>query len=137
MAKALADRLAEAFAEYLHKKVRTELWGYIQDEDLENDELIKERYQGIRPAPGYPANPDHRQKEVIWELLQPEKLGITLTESLAMLPASSVSGFYFSHPDARYFGLGKLKRDQVENYAARMEESTELTERWLASSLAY
>ena len=137
MAKALADRLAEAFAEYLHKKVRTELWGYIQDEHLENDELIKERYQGIRPAPGYPANPDHRQKEVIWELLQPEKLGITLTESLAMLPASSVSGFYFSHPDARYFGLGKLKRDQVENYAERMEESTELTERWLASSLAY
>ena len=137
MAKALADRLAEAFAEYLHKKVRTELWGYIQNEDLENDELIKERYRGIRPAPGYPANPDHRQKEVIWELLQPEKLGITLTESLAMLPASSVSGFYFSHPDARYFGLGKLKRDQVENYAARMEESTELTERWLASSLAY
>ena len=137
MAKALADRLAEAFAEYLHKKVRTELWGYIHDESLENDELIKERYQGIRPAPGYPANPDHRQKEVIWELLQPEKLGITLTESLAMLPASSVSGFYFSHPDARYFGLGKLKRDQVENYAARLEESTDQTERWLASSLAY
>jgi len=137
MAKAVADRLAEAFAEYLHRQVRTEFWGYMPDESLENNELIKERYQGIRPAPGYPANPDHRQKEVIWDLLQPEKIGITLTESLAMLPASSVSGFYFSHPDARYFGLGKLKRDQIEHYAARMEESTELTERWLANSLAY
>ncbi len=137
MAKAVADRLAEAFAEYLHKKVRTEFWGYMPDESLENAELIKERYQGIRPAPGYPANPDHRQKEVIWELLQPDKIGITLTESLAMLPASSVSGFYFSHPDARYFGLGKIKRDQIEQYAARMEQSTELSERWLANSLAY
>jgi len=137
MAKAVADRLAEAFAEYLHRQVRTEFWGYMPDESLENNELIKERYQGIRPAPGYPANPDHRQKEVIWDLLHPEKIGITLTESLAMLPASSVSGFYFSHPDARYFGLGKLKRDQIEHYAARMEESTELTERWLANSLAY
>ena len=137
MAKAVADRLAEAFAEYLHKKVRTEFWGYMSDESLENDELIKERYQGIRPAPGYPANPDHRQKEVIWALLQPEKVGITLTESLAMLPASSVSGFYFSHPEARYFGLGKVKRDQIEHYATRMEESAELSERWLANSLAY
>ena len=137
MAKAIADRLAEAFAEYLHKKVRTEFWGYIPDENLENSDLIKERYQGIRPAPGYPANPDHRQKEVIWDLLDPDKIGITLTESLAMLPASSVSGFYFSHPDARYFGLGKVKRDQIEHYAERMEESTEQSERWLANSLAY
>jgi 5-methyltetrahydrofolate--homocysteine methyltransferase len=137
MAKAIGDRLAEAFAEYLHKKVRTELWGYIQDESLENAELIKERYQGIRPAPGYPANPDHRQKQVIWDLLHPEKIGITLTESLAMLPASSVSGFYFSHPESRYFGLGKLKRDQIEQYAARMDEPSELSERWLANSLAY
>ena len=137
IAKAIADRLAEAFAEYLHKKIRTEFWGYMPDEVLENSELIKERYQGIRPAPGYPANPDHRQKQVIWELLDPDKIGITLTESLAMLPASSVSGFYFSHPDARYFGLGKIKRDQIDHYAARMEESTELSERWLASSLAY
>ncbi len=137
MAKALADRLAEAFAEYLHKAVRTELWGYIPEETLENAELIKERYQGIRPAPGYPANPDHRQKEVIWELLKPTDIGITLTESLAMLPASSVSGFYFAHPDARYFGLGKLKRDQIEQYAARMGESTDPSERWLSNSLAY
>jgi len=137
MAKAIGDRLAEAFAEYLHKKVRTEFWGYIPEEALENAELIKERYRGIRPAPGYPANPDHRQKEVIWDLLNPDSIGITLTTSLAMLPASSVSGFYFSHPDARYFGLGKIKRDQVEQYAERMEESTELTERWLANSLAY
>jgi len=137
MAKAIADRLAEAFAEYLHKKVRTELWGYMPNENLENTELIKERYQGIRPAPGYPANPDHRQKEVIWDLLHPEKIGITLTESLAMLPASSVSGFYFSHPDSRYFGLGKIKRDQVEHYAERMDEPSELSERWLANSLAY
>ncbi|MFT5043956.1 MAG: 5-methyltetrahydrofolate--homocysteine methyltransferase [Porticoccaceae bacterium] len=137
MAKALADRLAEAFAEYLHKKVRTEFWGYMQDETLQNAELIKERYQGIRPAPGYPANPDHRQKQVIWDLLHPETIGITLTESLAMLPASSVSGFYFSHPDSRYFGLGKVKRDQIEQYAARIDEPTELSERWLANSLAY
>lgn len=137
MAKAVADRLAEAFAEYLHKLVRTELWGYIPNETLENAELIKERYQGIRPAPGYPANPDHRQKEVIWELLSPEKIGITLTESLAMLPASSVSGFYFSHPESRYFGLGKVKRDQIEQYAERIGEPTDVTERWLANSLAY
>lgn len=137
MAKALADRLAEAFAEYLHRKVRTEFWGYIPDETLENVELIKERYQGIRPAPGYPANPDHRQKEVIWDLLHPEQIGITLTESLAMLPASSVSGFYFSHPKSRYFGLGKVKRDQIEQYAGRMDEPTDLSERWLANSLAY
>ena len=137
MAKAIGDRLAEAFAEYLHKKVRTEFWGYMPDETLENAELIKERYQGIRPAPGYPANPDHRQKEVIWDLLNPDSIGITLTESLAMLPASSVSGFYFSHPNSRYFGLGKIKRDQVESYAVRMNESTDLSERWLANSLAY
>jgi len=137
MAKAVADRLAEAFAEYLHRKVRVDLWGYQPDESLANDELIKERYQGIRPAPGYPANPDHRQKEVIWELIQPDQIGMELTESLAMLPASSVSGFYFSHPESRYFGLGKIKEDQVTDYAERMDDPIDNTERWLASSLVY
>lgn len=137
MAKAVADRLAEAFAEYLHKDVRVNLWGYQPDEALANDELIKERYQGIRPAPGYPANPDHRQKEVIWELLEPQDIGLELTESLAMLPASSVSGFYFSHPESRYFGLGKIKEDQVTEYAQRMDDPLQNTERWLASSLVY
>ena len=138
MAKALADRLAEAFAEYLHLQVRRRYWGYTKDEKLDNDELIKERYQGVRPAPGYPANPDHRQKEVIWRLLDPVgNAGMELTESLAMLPASSVSGFYFAHPQSRYFGLGKLKRDQVGDYVNRRGESLEESERWLASSLAY
>jgi len=138
MAKALADRLAEAFAEYLHRQVRITYWGYAPDEALPNDELIKERYQGIRPAPGYPANPDHRQKQVIWDILDPPgNAGITLTESLAMLPASSVSGFYFAHEQSRYFGLGKLNRDQVQHYAKRRAEPPEETERWLASSLNY
>jgi len=138
MAKALADRLAEAFAEYLHLRVRTEYWGFAQDEALSGDELIKERYQGIRPAPGYPANPDHRQKEVIWRLLNPvESAGIEITENLAMLPASSVSGFYFANPQSRYFGLGKITRDQVEDYVRRRNEPLEESERWLASSLAY
>jgi len=138
MAKALADRLAEAFAEFLHRDVRKSLWGYAEDEDLPNDDLIRERYRGIRPAPGYPANPDHRQKEVIWDLLKPEDAaGISLTESLAMLPAASVSGLYFSHPNSRYFGLGKLGRDQIEDYVQRRAEPVTESERWLASSLAY
>ncbi len=137
MAKALADRLAEAFAEYLHRHVRKDLWGYQPDEALDNEALIKERYRGIRPAPGYPANPDHRQKEVIWDLLDPEQnAGITMTESLAMSPAASVSGFYFAHPESRYFGLGKVGTCQVKDYAARRDESVDITERWLASSLA-
>ena len=138
MAKALADRLAEAFAEYLHREVRIDHWGYVSDEDLDNDQLIRERYKGIRPAPGYPANPDHRQKEVIWELLDPlANAGISVTESLAMLPASSVSGFYFAHPESRYFGLGKIAKCQVEDYAARTGKELAITERWLAPSLAY
>ena len=138
MAKALADRLAEAFAEWLHLRVRTAHWGYAPDEALGEDELIRERYRGIRPAPGYPACPDHRQKRVIWDLLSPDEVaGISLTESLAMLPASSVSGLYFAHPEAKYFGLGKIDRSQVEDYAARRGESVEENERWLASSLAY
>ena len=138
MAKALADRLAEAFAEYLHREVRTQHWGYIADEQLDNEQLIRERYQGIRPAPGYPANPDHRQKEVIWDLIDPlGNAGISVTENLAMLPASSVSGFYFAHPDSRYFGLGKLSKDQLEDYVSRIDEPLSVSEKWLAGSLVY
>ena len=137
MAKALADRLAEAAAEWLHQKARRE-WGYGKEEKLELQDLIKERYQGIRPAPGYPACPDHRGKEVLWKLLNAEKkTGIRLTESLAMWPASSVSGFYFSSPDARYFAVGKIGRDQVEDLARRTGSSVEENERWLSSILAY
>lgn len=138
MAKALADRLAEAFAEYLHREVRVNHWGYAAGEALDNDALIRERYSGIRPAPGYPANPDHRQKRVIWELLRVEEaVGIELTESLAMLPAASVSGLYFAHPESRYFGAGKLAQDQLADYVRRRGEALEESERWLASSLAY
>ena len=110
MIKALADRLAEAFAEYLHEQVRTKYWGYASDEKLTNEELIKEEYKGIRPAPGYPVCPDHLEKETIWEVLKVEEtIGVSLTESLAMWPAASVSGYYFGNPQARYFGLGKIK----------------------------
>ncbi|MCB9230318.1 MAG: methionine synthase [Bacteroidia bacterium] len=138
MAKALADRLAEAFAEYLHEKVRREIWGYAPHEQLDNESLIREKYQGIRPAPGYPACPDHTEKETLFNLLQVSDLtGISLTESMAMWPAASVSGWYFSHPDARYFGLGHLTRDQVESYASRKGMETERMERWLSSLLAY
>ncbi len=138
MAKAIADRFAEAFAEYMHAKVRRELWGYASAEALENDAMIREEYQGIRPAPGYPASPDHTQKETLWELLDVEnKTGITLTESLAMMPASSVSGWYFSHPESRYFGVGKIDKDQVENYASRRGITLEEAEKWLAPTLDY
>lgn len=138
MIKALADRLAEAFAELMHKKVRTEWWGYAKGEDLLSDELIKEKYQGIRPAPGYPACPDHTEKRLLFDLLQVEKnTGIELTESFAMYPASSVSGFYFSHPDSKYFGLGKIGKDQIENYSKRKNMSVEEVEKWLAPNLNY
>ena len=137
MIKALADRLAEAFAEYLHKEVRTIHWGYATDEILQNEELIKEKYRGIRPAPGYPACPDHLEKETIWELLQvKESIGVTLTDSLAMWPAASVSGYYFAHPEARYFGLGKIKEDQVRDYANRKEIAFAKAEKWLAPTIA-
>ncbi len=137
MAKALADRLAEAFAEYLHQKVRRE-WGYGKDEQFTNEELVKEAYRGIRPAPGYPACPDHTEKRELFRLLQAEKeAGITLTESLAMYPAASVSGWYFAHPEARYFGVGKLGRDQVEDYARRKGMTVAEVERWLAPNLGY
>ena len=138
MAKALADRLAEAFAECLHQMVRRELWGYAKDEALNNEDLIKEKYQGIRPAPGYPACPDHTEKWTLFELLDVQKqTGIELTESLAMYPAAAVSGWYFAHPDARYFGLGKIEKDQVADYALRKGWTLEEAERWLSPNLAY
>ena len=136
--KALADRLAEAFAERMHERVRTEFWAYAPDEGFSNAELIKEKYQGIRPAPGYPACPDHTEKPELFRLLDaPDNAGVTLTESMAMLPTASVSGYYLSHPDAQYFGVGKIGRDQVADYAARRDEPVEVTERWLAPNLAY
>jgi len=137
MLKALADRLAEALAEYLHLRMRREIWGYAPDEQLTNDELIAEKYRGIRPAPGYPACPDHLDKELIFELLDAPSIGMSLTESLAMYPAASVSGYYFAHPDAKYFAVGKLGRDQVEAYAERRGISVELAEKWLAPNLNY
>ena len=138
MVKALADRLAEAFAETMHERVRREFWGYAPDEALSNADLIGEKYQGIRPAPGYPACPDHTEKGALFELLDAEaEAGVSLTESFAMWPAAAVSGWYFSHPDSRYFGLGRIERDQVEDYARRKGESVEWVEKWLAPSLAY
>lgn len=136
--KALADRLAEAIAERMHQRVRKEFWGYASDETLENEELISEKYQGIRPAPGYPACPEHTEKGTLWQLLDVEaKTGITLTESFAMYPAASVSGWYFSHPESKYFGLGNISKDQVEDYAARKDMNIEEAERWLAPVLNY
>ncbi|MBB6501443.1 methionine synthase [Pedobacter cryoconitis] len=138
MAKALADRLAEAFAEHLHELVRKDYWGYAADEQLSNEDLIKEEYAGIRPAPGYPACPDHTEKETLFDLLGAEqKIGLRLTESFAMYPTAAVSGFYFSHPQSRYFGLGKITKDQVEEYAVRKNMTLEDTERWLSPNLAY
>lgn len=136
--KALADRLAEAFAEYLHEQVRRELWGYETDEKFENEDLIKESYQGIRPAPGYPAQPDHTEKPILFDLMNvTEATGIELTESLAMHPAASVCGLYFAHPEAEYFRLGDIGRDQVEDYAERKKMSVEEVERWLSPVLSY
>lgn len=137
MIKALADRFAEAFAEYLHLKVRKEIWGYASDENLSNTELIKEEYKGIRPAPGYPACPDHLEKPTIWKILEVEKeIGVTLTESMAMWPASSVSGYYFGNPQSKYFGLGKIKEDQVIDYAKRRNIPTEIAMKWLNPNIA-
>lgn len=137
MAKALADRLAEAFAECLHEKVRKELWGYAREEKLTDQQLIDEEYNGIRPAPGYPACPDHTEKKLLFELLEAERVGIQLTESYAMFPGAAVSGFYFSHPESKYFGLGKIEKDQVLDYAKRKAMPVEEIERWLAPNLAY
>jgi 5-methyltetrahydrofolate--homocysteine methyltransferase len=136
MARALADRLAEAFAELLHRRARAE-WGYGAEENLSVEELIRERYRGIRPAPGYPACPDHSEKRTLFEVLAAERGGLRLTETCAMVPGASVSGLYFSHPEARYFTVGKVGRDQVEDYARRKGLQTAEVERWLASNLAY
>jgi 5-methyltetrahydrofolate--homocysteine methyltransferase len=138
MTKALADRLAEAFAEKLHEMVRKDYWGYANEEELDKESLIKEKYQGIRPAPGYPACPDHTEKGTLWELLDAEtKIGLKITESFAMYPTAAVSGFYFAHPEARYFGLGKINKDQVEDYAVRKGMDLETAERWLSPNLGY
>ncbi len=138
MLKALADRLAEAFAERMHERVRREFWGYAADENLTNDELIAEAYRGIRPAPGYPACPDHSEKQTLWDLIRPDvNAGVEITDSFAMYPAASVSGWYFSHPQARYFGTGKIQRDQVEDYAQRKKLEIQEVERWLAPVLGY
>jgi 5-methyltetrahydrofolate--homocysteine methyltransferase len=144
MVKALADRLAEACAEWLHQQVRKEYWGYAHDEQLGNDELIKEQYTGIRPAPGYPACPDHTEKGVLFDLLDPTQgegkpgvSGVFLTEHYAMFPAAAVSGWYFAHPQAQYFAVGKVDKDQVESYTARKQQDLRVTERWLAPNLGY
>ena len=137
LVKALGDRLAEAFAEYLHLQVRKEIWGYASDENLSNQDLIAENYKGIRPAPGYPACPDHLEKPTIWKLLNVEQeIGVTLTESMAMWPASSVSGYYFANPESKYFGLGKIKQDQVEDYSKRRNTTMEQAQKWLAPNIA-
>ena len=138
MLKALADRLAESFAEHMHRLVRTELWGYAPDESLDNEALIRERYRGIRPAPGYPACPDHTEKATLFSLLQAtETTGVTLSDNYAMAPASSVSGFYYSHPESQYFAIGKIGKDQLEDLAARKGESVATMERWLRPNLDY
>ena len=137
MAESLADRLAEAFAEYLHKRVRIE-WGFGQSEALTTDDLIEEKYRGIRPAAGYPSCPDHTEKGTLWKLLDVEaKINMTLTESYAMWPAASVSGLYFAHPEARYFAVDLITRDQLEDYAARKGMPLAQAERWLGPNLAY
>jgi 5-methyltetrahydrofolate--homocysteine methyltransferase len=138
MLKSLCDRLAEAFAEYLHERVRKVYWGYAAHENLSNEELIRENYQGIRPAPGYPACPDHTEKAAIWQLLDVDNtVGMKLTESYAMWPGASVSGWYFSHPASQYYAVAQIQRDQVEDYAARKQMPVADVERWLAPNLGY
>ena len=137
LVKALADRLAEAFAERLHQRVRQEFWGYEPNEALTSDDLIAEKYRGIRPAPGYPAQPDHTEKGTLFRLLQAERIGVKLTESFAMWPGAAVCGLYFSHPQSHYFGIGKIERDQVEDYAKRKGWSVAEAEKWLAPILNY
>ena len=134
MIKAITDRLAEAFAEYMHDRVRQDLWGY-QPESLSTEDLIHEKYQGIRPAPGYPACPEHTVKKEIFALLKAQEIGMELTESMAMTPASSVSGFYFAHPEAKYFSVDKIDTDQLEDMASRRSVSVDQLKKWLASNL--
>jgi 5-methyltetrahydrofolate--homocysteine methyltransferase len=137
LVKAVADRLAEAFAELLHQKVRSEIWGYAVNEKLSMDDLIHEKYEGIRPAPGYPSQPDHTEKLEMWKLLDIDKIGINLTESLAMSPAASVCGLYFANPNAKYFNTGKINKDQVEDYRRRKGISLKEAEKWLRPILGY
>ncbi len=137
MLKSIADRLAEAFTELMHERVRKEFWGYAKDESFSNEDLIKEKYDGIRPAPGYPACPDHTEKATLWKLLDADRTGITLTESYAMYPASSVSGFYYAHPDSKYFTIGKIQKDQVTDYARRKGLPLDVCEKWLSPVLGY
>merc|ERR1719482_2218354 len=138
MVQALADRFVEAFAELVHKDIRMKLWGYAPDENLTPEDLLKVRYAGIRPAPGYPSQPDHTEKKTMWDLLQVEaKAGIQLSESLSMMPASSVSALVFAHPDSSYFAVGKIEKDQVVDYAKRKGMELEKCERWLSPILNY
>jgi len=138
MAQALADRFVEAFAEHLHRTIRTELWGYAPDEKLDESDLLKIKYDGIRPAPGYPSQPDHTEKTTMWKVLQAKELaGIELSDSLSMMPASSVSALVFAHPGSEYFAVGEIGKDQVESYAARKNMELSKTERWLSPILNY
>ncbi|MFP5339816.1 MAG: vitamin B12 dependent-methionine synthase activation domain-containing protein, partial [Gammaproteobacteria bacterium] len=138
MVKALADRLAEACAEWLHEQVRKHYWGYAPDEQLSNEELIREQYKGIRPAPGYPACPDHTEKGTLFQLLDADRISqVTLTEHYAMLPTAAVSGWYFAHPEAQYFAVGKIDKDQVESYSQRKGQELAISERWLMPNLGY
>ncbi len=138
MLKVLADRLAEAFAEHMHERVRKEFWAYEPEESLDNEDLIKEKYRGIRPAPGYPACPDHTEKATLWKMLEPdENAGVSITESFAMLPTAAVSGWYFAHPESRYFPVVRIQKDQIEDYAERKGQDLMTTERWMQSVLGY
>ena len=138
MAQALADQFVEAFAEYLHREIRLDLWGYAKDEDLKEEDLLKMKYDGIRPAPGYPSQPDHTEKKTMWDLVKVhEKAGIELSESLSMMPASSVSALVFAHPQCEYFAVGQVAKDQVTDYAQRKNMDLELCEWWLSPILNY